>query len=709
MQKAKLRRSELLALHAASPAPSTDMPDLKTMVKKINAGRNGKSPGPLGDTYELWKNCGARAQSCLGRLFQLFWLSGHIPASINGSYLILLKKDRSEADRVKGYRPITLLNTVVKLYESVLLERLTSHVNKHGALSRLQHACRPGRGASHAIGHIYDTIHQNPKLCLVTLDASKAFDRVNHDILFQRLADTKGVGVALWKAIHSTYEHARTSTRIEATVSKDFSLPCGVRQGAVLSPLLFAIYIDPLLRSIDSLDTSLRTNGLRSPAQGFVDDLLVTASNIQDMESILETTEKFCHDNGAVINWAKTAIAQNRMAAAAASISDTLGLANSCTKPYIKYLGHWLSPKTSPDFWSAHAEDRCAKAKKAFNILGRRGLRQRDDSIHAGLLLYDAIIDPILFYGAEHWSSPPETLQKIDRVQAHILKEQLGLHYLTPTPWVLWETATLPAEVRLGLTKLKQWGNHIRRQHKEFKMRTPPADGIEPRPKATAGSSAVANILHRWDPSISPEEADEITRPPASAQTDSKRTWNEWCEELANTRHEQTFKDWAENSAENDSQSLASLKPDRPRHALISNPQPLKNSAITAALRLRSATLGLRGDWSRRRKLSTTANYCPSCIRDHDYTHLDNLHAALHECKALRVPSLKLHLSLIANGDIQPTNTFPPPTKKTAKATRRTLRVSTPTGLTALSTFLQAVEDKIRLDSEPEQKAPAGP
>jgi hypothetical protein len=380
LEKAKSKRSELLSLHAASPAPTTNMPDLKTILAKINAGKNGKSPGPLGDTYELWKNCGDLAQGCLGRLFQLFWLSGHIPAAINGSHLILLKKDQSEADRVKGYRPITLLNTIVKLYESVLLERLTSHVNNHSALSRLQHACRPGRGASHAIGQIYETIHQNPKVCLIALDASKAFDRVNHDILFQRLADVEGVEVALWKAIHSTYEHARTSTKINVTVSEAFSLPCGVRQGAVLSPLLFAIYIDPLLRSIDALDTSLRTNGLRTPAQGFVDDLLVTASNLRDMEAILNTTEKFCHDNGAVINWTKTAIAHNSMSDEAAIISDNLDLDKSRTKPHIKYLGHWLSPKASPDFWSAHAEDRCAKAKRAFNILGRRGLRQQDDS-----------------------------------------------------------------------------------------------------------------------------------------------------------------------------------------------------------------------------------------------------------------------------------------------------------------------------------------
>jgi hypothetical protein len=198
-------------LHAKQPGNAArTMPRAKELNKLLFQGPTKKAPGPLGDTYELWRHCGPSAQKAMCLLFQMFWLAGHVPPQINTSYLTLVPKPNSDQNTAKGYRPITLLNAIVKSYETVLLARLTVQVSSK--LSRLQHSGRKGEGTPLAIQRILNTVEQNKRIMLATVDLSKAFDRINHDLLFQRLTHKDlGVPLPLWKAIRSTYTSASTT------------------------------------------------------------------------------------------------------------------------------------------------------------------------------------------------------------------------------------------------------------------------------------------------------------------------------------------------------------------------------------------------------------------------------------------------------------------------------------------------------------------
>ena len=89
---------------------------------------------------------------------------------------------------------------------------------------------------------------ENPLFIVVFLDASKAFDRVNHKILFQLLLK-RNLPVPILRFLLSWYQSQSLSVRWNSTFSTSFGVSNGVRQGGVLSPLLFVVYIDePLIR-----------------------------------------------------------------------------------------------------------------------------------------------------------------------------------------------------------------------------------------------------------------------------------------------------------------------------------------------------------------------------------------------------------------------------------------------------------------------------
>ncbi len=84
------------------------------------------------------------------------------------------------------------------------------------------------------------------------LDASKAFDRVNHHTLFSKLAN-RGLPPALIRFLLSWYVSQQTKVRWNTTYSPSFSVTNGVCQGGVLSPTVFTIYLDNLLIGLRDL------------------------------------------------------------------------------------------------------------------------------------------------------------------------------------------------------------------------------------------------------------------------------------------------------------------------------------------------------------------------------------------------------------------------------------------------------------------------
>ena len=156
----------------------------------------------------------------------------------------ILKKPGLDPENLANYRPVSLLPFLSKVLEKVVAQQLVSHIDKHSLSARYQSGFKRHHSTETALLKVTnDILRESDKgkvTALVLLDLSAAFDTVDHDILLSRLETDVGVsGVALsW--FRSYLSGRSQSVSCDGRTSSSRTVTCGVPQGSVLGPLLFA-------------------------------------------------------------------------------------------------------------------------------------------------------------------------------------------------------------------------------------------------------------------------------------------------------------------------------------------------------------------------------------------------------------------------------------------------------------------------------------
>ena len=146
-------------------------------------------------------------------------------------------------------RGISLLSHAGKMYARVLEQRTRYKVEKF--LSQAQMGFRKGRGCTDAIFALRQlgekVIEDDRELTVVFVDQEKTFDRVNRDKLWQTL-ELYNIQGQLLDSIRAIYANSMSAVRTSEGLTEWFDITSGVRQGCVLSPLSFIIYIDRITK-----------------------------------------------------------------------------------------------------------------------------------------------------------------------------------------------------------------------------------------------------------------------------------------------------------------------------------------------------------------------------------------------------------------------------------------------------------------------------
>ena len=249
--------------------------------KAIDATKRGKASGIDNIPVEVLKN--DTAVSFLHVLFNVCFDNGIVPADWGKCIINPIPKS-STTDRRDplSYRGICLAPAMYKLYCSVLNSRLTSWSDENHKLEDEQNGFRKGKSTTDHISSLMNIIDTRKKLKKSTfcafIDFKKAYDTINRSILWKRLSDI-GISGKMFQAIKSLYACVKSCVRLNSYKTDWFDVNCGLRQGCVLSPLLFDLFINNLAIFLKSLDLGVKIGDENVCVMLYADDIVLLAES----------------------------------------------------------------------------------------------------------------------------------------------------------------------------------------------------------------------------------------------------------------------------------------------------------------------------------------------------------------------------------------------------------------------------------------------
>jgi sorting nexin-29 len=253
--------------------PEVDTPSYNEICYIINNLKTNKAARSDNIPPELIKNGDRTLKKTLHKLILNIWDNEDLPDQWNEGIIcpIFKKGDRPNCEH---YRPITLLNIAYKIYAILLNNRLVKIVGKQ--LSDTEMGFRPNRSNIDnifIIRQVFEKCHEfNVELHNIFIDYSRAFDSVYRNKIIECLLEC-GVPTKLIKLISLTLIDTKEKIKVNNSLSNDFKVEFGVRQGDPLATL-YSVAIDSILKQLDirgNISTRLKQ------CITYADDILITA------------------------------------------------------------------------------------------------------------------------------------------------------------------------------------------------------------------------------------------------------------------------------------------------------------------------------------------------------------------------------------------------------------------------------------------------
>lgn len=405
--------------------------EIKIHIKNL---KNNKAPGFDGIPNRILKMLPNKAITFLINIFNACLKFGIFPSQFKKAKVVAIPKHGKDPRDPSSYRPISLLSSLDKLFEKIILSRMNNFVEHNQLINKEQFGFRQQHSTTHQVKRLTNIIKCNKRKRLSTgillLDIEKAFDSIWHEGLIYKLKKYD-FPLYLLKIIRSFLTDRTFQVVVNNTTSSIRKIPAGVPQGAVLSPTLYSIYVS------DFVPRKGTEIALYADDKALIVKGKLSNSIVKRLEKSLHTCTQYYSKWKIKINVNKTQAILfpfNKSRKRIPSIQVHHENHAIVFKDTVKYLGVIVDRKLT---FQKHIEYAADKALKCFRCLYPLLNRKSRLNIENKKTIFKAVIRPIMMYGCPVWGNAAKShIKKLQVLQNRALKTIFRLPRLYRTRYL---------------------------------------------------------------------------------------------------------------------------------------------------------------------------------------------------------------------------------------------------------------------------------
>ena len=245
----------------------------ETISKLIDNIRIDVATGYCTISARILKDAKPSIVTPLTQLVNISFRTSIFPQKMKIAIIKPLFKNKGTEEDPQYYRPLSILSVISKIFERAATDQIVKHLETQNMLCPNQHAYRKNHSTSTSLIQLTEHIHKEMEkgniIGIASLDLSKAFDTIDHNLLLRKLIDLQfNSNVTRW--IKSYLENRNQRTKFTDYLSEEEIVEAGVPQGSILGPILFIIFTHDFQQELNlpnihitayADDTQLMTSG----------------------------------------------------------------------------------------------------------------------------------------------------------------------------------------------------------------------------------------------------------------------------------------------------------------------------------------------------------------------------------------------------------------------------------------------------------------
>ena len=403
--------------------------DVRKAVKKL---KKGKSPGIDGITSEMLLYGGESLFEWLTRVCNVCVSEERVPNDWMRAIIVPIYKGKGDRSECKNYRGISLLSIPGKVYGRILIERV--RLLTEGMIGEEQCGFRSGRGCVDQVFVMKQLsekmVDKKKSLYAAYMDLEKAYDRIDRDAMWCVL-HMYGVNGKLLNAVQSLYERSEACVRVCREESEWFEVSVGLRQGCVMSPWLFNLFMDGVMKEVRertgdvgvTLWDTRRNVEWRVEWLMFADDTVLVGDSEEKLNRLVQEFGRVCQRRKLTVNECKSKVMQIGKNGEENGVNVSLNNRRMEEVESYRYLGVDISRDSGMEEEVNH---RITEARKAWGAM-KDVWKKRHISREAKVGMYEGIIEPTLLYGCEVWMMKTRDRKRMEAVEMNCLRNICGI------------------------------------------------------------------------------------------------------------------------------------------------------------------------------------------------------------------------------------------------------------------------------------------